>query len=261
MSVVLNSVPEACAFRPCRPLQNFFLAARARGGVWCNAHRLSVHMAEPCPICEALPPHRAHLLPACGHIMCDTCAARCLWDCAICPVCRTACTDAEPAWSIRVEPPASYAALMVTVKHRGVSFAVDLCSDAHECPYERLGHMWDIPPGRLKIVHRGKLLPPMGEDVEAALRPGISLQIIGTRHERQLKEPSRCRRALDAMREALHPLVHSLATLTAPSWLTVRRMPAAVLRAVGVFFRAILPIPPSLHARDLEAPERDRGTV
>ena len=93
---------------------------------------------------------------------------------AACPVCGMACTSAEPAWSIRVEPPASYAALMVMVKHRGVAFAVDLHSDAHECPYERLGHMFAIPSARLKIVHKGKLLPPIGEDVEAGSAPAPS---------------------------------------------------------------------------------------
>ena len=199
--------------------------------------------ASPCPICNALPPRRAHLLPACGHTMCDTCAAHSLWDHAACPVCGMACTSTEPAWSTRVEPPASYAALMVMVKHRGVAFAVDLHSDAHECPYERLGHMFAIPPARLKIVHKGKLLPPIGEDVEAALRPGMSLQIIGTRHERQLKEPSRCRRSLDALREALHPLAHSLAMLTVPPWATVRRVPIAISRAIWLFFQTILPLP------------------
>ena len=193
--------------------------------------------------------------------MCDTCAARHLWDYAACPVCWMVCTSVEPAWSIRVEPPASYAALMVMVKHRGVSFAVDLHSDAHECPYERLGHMFFIPPDRLKIVHKGKLLPPIGEDVEASLRPGMSLQIIGTRHERQLQEPSRCRRALNALREALHPLAHSLATVTVPTWPTVRCVLASVFRRVRGFFRAILPTPPPslLHAR--EAAERDESTV
>ena len=212
--------------------------------------------ASPCPICNALPPRRAHLLPACGHTMCDTCAAHSLWDHAACPVCGMACTSAEPAWSIRVEPPASYAALMVMVKHRGVAFAVDLHSDAHECPYERLGHMFAIPPARLKIVHKGKLLPPIGEDVEAALRPGMSLQIIGTRYERQLKEPSRCRRSLDALREALHPLAHSLAMLTVPPWATVRRVPIATFRAIWLFFQSMLPLPsPSAPAPELREPE------
>ena len=77
---------------------------------------------------------------------------------------------------------------MVTVRHRGVSFSVDLHRDAHEDLYARISAMFQIPMTRLKLVHKGRLLPPPGSGLEEVLRPGMVLQLIGSRNEQQLRE-------------------------------------------------------------------------
>ena len=147
-----------------------------------------------CPICFN-PLRRAFVLP-CGHAFSDRCAARFLWDKPSCPVCRAAVTSAKPAWDLRgASPPASYAARILTVKHRGVEFQVDLDINAHECPYERLSTMFAIPQDRLKIIQKGKLVPAKGSpDLEEALRPGVPMQLVGSRQEHQLPpDPSTLR--------------------------------------------------------------------
>ena len=147
-----------------------------------------------CPICFN-PPRRAFVLP-CAHTFCDRCVARFLWDKPSCAVCRAPVTSAKPAWDLRgTSPPASYAARILTVKHKGVEFHIDLDINAHECPYARLSTMFAIPQDRLKIIQKGKLLPAKGSpDLEDALRPGVPMQLVGSRQEQQLPpDPSMLR--------------------------------------------------------------------
>ena len=148
-----------------------------------------------CPICFAASPVRAFVLP-CTHTFCDRCAARFLWEKPACAVCRAPVISASPAWAVRNEPPESYAASILVVKHKGVTFEVDLDTNAHECAYERLSAMFQIPIDRLKLIQKGKLLPARGTpDLEDALRPGVMIQLMGSRLEQQLPPapgPFRC---------------------------------------------------------------------
>ena len=74
-------------------------------------------------------------------------------------------------------------------------FDVDLDINAHECPYERIAAMFAIPVDRLKLIQKGKLLPARNTiELEDALRPGIPIQLMGSRQEQQLRpDPSMMR--------------------------------------------------------------------
>eukprot|EP00966_Prymnesium_polylepis_P307687 7110408-Prymnesium_polylepis.2 len=207
----------------------------------------------PCPICYTTPPRRAFVLP-CEHAFCDRCAARFLWDKASCAVCRAAVSSAAPAWDLRgSSAPARYAARMLSVKHRGVVFEVDLDINVHECPYERLGAMFSIPLDRLKIIQKGKLLPARGEsDLEDTLRPGVPIQLMGSRTEQQLPpDPSALRRVV----QKLHEFVLALFAWLRPADLSARGVLTAalgaltgVVRVCGLFVQSLV----------LPHPRRDR---
>ena len=74
-------------------------------------------------------------------------------------------------------------------------YEVDIDSDAHECPYERLSTMFQIPIAWLKIIQKGKLLPGRGApELDEALRPGVPIQLVGSRQEHHLPpDPGRLR--------------------------------------------------------------------
>ena len=123
---------------------------------------------------------RAFCLP-CGHSYCHTCTARALWDKPSCPTCGAETKTAAPAWE-QLGPGEKASAMLISVRHRGVAFTVDLAAD--ECPYERTSIMFCVPADRLKLICRGKQLARGGSDPQLA---GAVIQLIGSRQEMHLR--------------------------------------------------------------------------
>ena len=133
--------------------------------------------------------------------------------------------------------------MILSVKHRGVLFEVDLDNNMHECPYARLATMFSIPVQRLKLIQKGKMLPPAGApELVDALRPGVAVQLVGSRREQQLHEPNTVERAGLALREYAGAAAHWARGLGGPRQLllTLFGLLAATIRVVALFLQSLV---------------------
>lgn len=195
-----------------------------------------------CVVCGKIP-QRAFSVP-CGHAYCDTCAAAALWDSPRCLRCGAA---ASSATSLRAD---AAEAAIISVRHRGVTFSVDLApaDDLHL----RVSRMFAVPLERLKLISQGKVLARG----QAPPRQGTVVQLIGTRQEKQLHGERRAAvmRRWEAVRERAEPVIASiLAAARLPTWQGMRRTLVAAGRGTLLFFASLLPehvaralLPPSV---------------
>jgi len=192
-----------------------------------------------CPLCGKAPPSRPFIL-GCTHVLCDLCSTQS----AQCPVCAASVTAAAPAWEERERqqsyvpspsssttlgslaladlsaivgsqkrapdgPHAAYAALTIKVKYMSATFEVDLHREAHELLHDRLSGMFAIPIDRLKVVHKGKILPTLAEELDHLIRPGMIVQLVGSRADKaqMVAAPGWLSRLIYPINSALIPLL------------------------------------------------------
>lgn len=196
-----------------------------------------------CPVCFSSPVRRPFVLP-CYHIFCDQCAARFLWDKAQCAVCRAPVMYATPAWDERCDGPPRHAASLMLVKHRGVTFEIDLDQSSHECPYQRLSTMFSIPADRLKLIQRGKLLPARGSpELRDAILLRAPIHLMGSRHEQQVgASPSIVRRLILRLQTVKQFVASLIPIETSPSSLVmaILRVFSVVLSTGGRFVQSLV---------------------
>ena len=187
-----------------------------------------------CVICDKSP-RRAFSLP-CGHAYCDTCAAAALWDSPRCVSCGAAATSAT---CLRTD---AGDAATISVRHRGVTFSVDLAPD--DDLHLRVSRMFAVPLDRLKLISQGKVL---ARDLPSP-RPGAVVQLIGTRQEMQLHGEQRAAhvRRWEALRESaelvtMSSMLAAAAAAQLRAWQGVRRTLIAAGRGTILFFASLLP--------------------
>ena len=94
--------------------------------------------------------------------------------------------------------------MQLRIKHKGELTTLELRAGADACA--ELGSRFNIPPDRIKIIHRGKQLRGSRAEVWAALEAaeGDILQVMGTATEDQLPpEPGVLRRSYRAIADAV----------------------------------------------------------
>lgn len=83
--------------------------------------------------------------------------------------------------------------IVIKLKHAGATHDLTL-NPAHDCPYEKIAALLDLPKERIKIIRLGKLLPPKGDQaLSGALIPGGVYLVSGTARDAQLPSDTRRR--------------------------------------------------------------------
>ena len=139
------------------------------------------------------------------------------------------------------------AALMIKVRHAGVTYDIELHHDGRETLHERLSRMFSIPRHRMQLIHKGKKLAD-AESVAALVHPNMTIQLIGSREEHYLPPPpGPIRTALAAVFATLSQtkakvaaLVSAPPSLSIPSRAGLWQFLCAAMRGIVRFFVSLV---------------------
>ena len=129
----------------------------------------------------------------------------------------------------------------ITVKHNTVKHTLRL--DPAECVYDKIARLLDVPKGRIKIIVRGRLLPPPGDTaLPNLIISGSTYLVTATASDAHLPSDRR-RRAAEAM-EMLQQSYQMLTWAFIKSWLLWLWTMLLAVPRVAISFVSSMVVPP-----------------
>mmetsp|Transcript_6895 Transcript_6895/g.17633 ORF Transcript_6895/g.17633 Transcript_6895/m.17633 type:complete len:211 (-) Transcript_6895:482-1114(-) len=165
-----------------------------------------------CVVCQGAL-QRPLLAQPCGHALCSTCMCRHLRHQRRCPTCRAPVLRAEVA---AIEP----GSWCMSLRHANAAYYLDFrtensSGDGVEAPRERLCDLFGIPPGRLKLIHRGKIVTG-DADLQTLAATGATLTLVGSSPGQAELAAASWRGAVAALWRCVAAFVEALQLWAAP---------------------------------------------